>query len=95
MTHLFRTLARLPLWPLHGLGWLLGWMSFLLSPTYRRRFLDNTVQAGYRMAQVRGAVGAAGRMVGELPRLWLGAPLHCEWDNDACVDTRLWGRSRA
>lgn len=87
MTHLFRMLARLPLWPLHGLGWLLGWMSFLLSPTYRRRFRDNTAQAGYRMAQVRAAVGAAGRMVGELPRLWLGDPVHCEWDNDACVDT--------
>jgi KDO2-lipid IV(A) lauroyltransferase len=25
-------------------------------------------------------------MVGELPRLWLGAPVHCEWENDACVD---------
>lgn len=87
MTHLFRWLAHLPLWPLHGLGWLLGWLSFMLSPTYRRRFLGNTVQAGYRLAQVRGAVGAAGRMVGELPRLWLGAPVHCEWENDACVDT--------
>ncbi len=25
-------------------------------------------------------------MVGELPRLWLGAPTHCEWENDACVE---------
>lgn len=86
MTHLFRWFARLPLWLLHALGWLLGWLSFLLSPTYRRRFLENTRQAGYRVGQVRGAVGAAGRMVGELPRLWLGAPVPCEWDNDGCVD---------
>jgi Kdo2-lipid IVA lauroyltransferase/acyltransferase len=86
MTHLFRWLARLPLWLLQALGWLLGWLAFLLSPTYRRRFLENTRQAGYPMARVRGAVGSAGRMVGELPRLWLGAAVSCEWDNDACVD---------
>ena len=86
MIHLFRWFARLPLWLLHALGWLLGWLSFLLSPTYRRRFLENIGQAGFRLGQVRGAVGAAGRMVGELPRLWLGAPAPCEWDNDACVD---------
>lgn len=87
MTHVFRCAAQLPLWLLQGLGWLLGWASFLLSPTYRRRFRENRVQAGLSRAQVRGAVGAAGRMVGELPRLWLGAPVRCEWENDACVDT--------
>lgn len=86
MIQLFRWLAYLPLWVLHGLGWLLGWLSFLLSPTYRHRFLQNSAQAGYRMAAVSGAVGSAGRMVGELPRLWLGAAAHCEWENDACVD---------
>ncbi len=86
MVHVFRWLAHLPLWLLHGLGWLLGWLSFLLSPTYRRRFRENCAQAGYRMASSWGAVGSAGRMVGELPRLWLGAATACEWENDACVD---------
>lgn len=86
MTHVFRWLAHLPLWLLHGLGCLLGWLSFLLSRTYRRRFLENIAQAGYRFAAVWGAVGGAGRMVSELPRLWLGAAAHCEWENDICVD---------
>lgn len=86
MIHVFRWLARLPLWLLQGLGSWLGWLSFLLSATYRRKFLENTTQAGCRLPTVWGAIGAAGRMAGELPRLWLGAPVHCEWDNDACVD---------
>lgn len=86
MTRLFVLLAKLPLWLLHGMGWALGWMAFVLSPRYRRKFLENVAQAGYRWSSVRGAVGGAGRMVGELPRLWLGAPVHCEWENDACVD---------
>jgi Kdo2-lipid IVA lauroyltransferase/acyltransferase len=86
MIQLFSMLSRLPLWSLHGMGWMLGWLSFLLSPRYRGKFLENVAQAGYRWSAVRGAVGAAGRMVGELPRLWLGAPTHCEWENDACVD---------
>ena len=86
MIQLFTLLSKLPLWLLHALGWLLGWLSFLLSPSYRRKFRENVVQAGYRWASVRGAVGGAGRMVGELPRLWLGAPTHCEWENDACVE---------
>ncbi|MEP6970594.1 MAG: lysophospholipid acyltransferase family protein [Betaproteobacteria bacterium] len=86
MTRLFDLLSRLPLWLLHGMGWVLGWASFLLSPHYRRKFLENVAQAGYRGSSVRGAVGAAGCMVAELPRLWLGTPTFREWDNDACVD---------
>jgi len=61
-------------------------LSFLLSPTYRRKFLENVTLAGYPALSLRAAVGSAGRMVGELPRLWLGAPVRCEWENDACVD---------
>lgn len=61
-------------------------MAYLGSPTYRRRFLANAAIAGYPFAAVAGAVGSAGRMVTELPRLWLGASVHCEWENTACVD---------
>ena len=86
MTTLFRLLSALPLWLLQGAGWLVGWLVFLSSATYRRRFLANAALAGYRFASVRGAVGSAGRMAAELPRLWMGAPVRCEWDNDACVD---------
>ena len=85
MATLFRWSAALPLWLSHGGGWLLGWIVFIASATYRRRFLANSALAGFRFGQVRGAIGAAGKMVAELPRLWVGAPVAYEWDNDTCV----------
>ncbi|TAM45389.1 MAG: lysophospholipid acyltransferase family protein [Burkholderiaceae bacterium] len=86
MLFVFRALSILPLWLLHPLGWLMGWLTFLASPTYRRRFLANAAQAGYGLRQVHQAVGHAGCMVSELPRLWLGRPVRLEWDNEACVE---------
>ena len=71
MPSLFRLFAALPLWLLHGLGAAMGWVTWALSPTYRRRFAANAAQAGYAFAQVRAAVGHAGRMVFEMPRIWL------------------------
>jgi len=70
----FQIFSILPLWLLHALGAVLGWVVFAASPTYRRRFIDNAALAGYRFSQVRAAVAHAGRMVAELPRLWLGTP---------------------
>ena len=81
MLTLLRLLARLPLWLLHLLGAPGGWLPFLLSPTYRRRFLDNARQAGYSFADVAGAVAHAGRMALETPRLWGGRPVPIEWRN--------------
>lgn len=49
----------------------MGWLAWALSPTYRRRFAANSQQAGYRFWQVAPAIAHAGRMVTELPRLWL------------------------
>lgn len=86
MVTLFRLLSGLPLWLLHSLGTVLGWAAFLASPTYRSRFLANARTAGYPFARVWRAIGGAGRMVAELPRLWLGSPPAYEWENDACVD---------
>lgn len=79
MTFLFKLFSWMPLWLLHGLGWALGWLVFAVSGTYRQRFLANSALAGYRFAQVRAAVGHAGRMTAELPRLWLGAPVPVRW----------------
>ena len=75
MSVVFRLFSLLPLWLLHLVGAVLGWLAFVASPTYRRRFRGNAALAGYRFAQVRAGVAHAGRMVAELPRLWLGAPL--------------------
>lgn len=86
MLALFKFLSMLPLGFMHFVGGGLGWLAFALSPTYRRRFHENAAQAGYPFAQVRPAVAQIGRMVAELPRLWLGQTPHFEWDNGACVD---------
>ena len=86
MPHLFRFFSFFPLWLLHAIGWVLGWLAFLLSPTYRRRLIAHAKLAGYSLAQVRGAIGHAGCMVAELPRLWLGRPVASEWRNTACVE---------
>ena len=78
MLSLFRLFAALPLWLLHGLGAAMGWVTWALSPTYRRRFAANAAQAGYGFAQVMAAVGHAGRMVFEMPRIWLGQLPACD-----------------
>lgn len=79
MRILFRLLALLPLPILHAVGAALGWMTFLASGTYRRRFLENARQAGYGLAQVRSAVAETGKLLAELPRLWFGRPVPIQW----------------
>ena len=86
MPALFRLCSLLPLPLLHVLGTLLGWIVFAASPVYRRRFVANARQAGYRFAAVRAAVGAAGRMTAELPRLWLGATPACAIRGSECIE---------
>jgi KDO2-lipid IV(A) lauroyltransferase len=86
MATVFRLFSGMPLWLLHAMGGLLGWLAFLGSATYRRRFLANAQVAGYGFMAVHRAVASAGRMVAELPRLWLGRPPRCEWVNEACVE---------
>ncbi len=68
---LFRCLSRLPLRVLHAQGSILGWLTYWASPTYRKRLAANAQQAGVPEAQWRLAVAGAGRMVAELPFLWL------------------------
>ncbi|MDZ7938169.1 MAG: lysophospholipid acyltransferase family protein [Rhodoferax sp.] len=89
MRLIFKCLSFLPLWLLHALGWLVGWLAFLGSTTYRQRFLANARQAGIAPAQWRRAVGASGKLVVELPRLWLGAAVPVQWDGDAHVARAL------
>lgn len=68
------------------MGAAMGWVVFCASPTYRRRFLANSALAGYSFGAVHAAVAHAGRMVAELPRLWLGAPLPSRVEGEACVE---------
>ena len=71
MLALARWISRQPLWLLHGVGAALGWLSYWISPTYRQRFISNAVQAGVAQSVARGAVPEAGRLLLEMPYLWL------------------------
>jgi len=91
MLTLFRWLSRWPLWLLHAVGGVLGWVSYGLSPVYRRRFDANAAQAGVERARVRPAIAEAGRLLLELPYLWMRPATRVlgrgvAWDGDALVE---------
>ena len=71
MVRLFRLLGHLPLSFMQGVGALLGWLVWLLSPAYRLRLESQARAAGFSPPQYRPAVAAIGMMVAELPWLWL------------------------
>lgn len=71
MLGLLRWLSRRSLRLLHALGALLGWAGYALSPSYRRRLVENAALAGLTPAERRASVAEAGKLVSELPRLWL------------------------
>ncbi|MEP6502947.1 MAG: lysophospholipid acyltransferase family protein [Betaproteobacteria bacterium] len=68
-----RWISRWPLGLLHALGGLLGWLVWLCSPTYRRRLRENAALAGVDARAQRQSIAESGRMVAELPWLWLRA----------------------
>jgi len=82
----FRLLSRWPLWALHAVGHAMGWLVWLGSPRYRRRFLENIAQAQIPLSQAWGSIGQAGCMSSELPRLWLGSMPAVHWQGEAVVD---------
>ena len=79
----FGFFARWPLWALHLMGQVAGWLAWLLSPTYRRRLASNVATAGLKLSQVLGAIGQAGSMSTELPRLWIGKKVPVSWANNS------------
>lgn len=86
---LLKIFAWLPLWFSHGLGALLGWLVFLGSSTYRHRFLMQANQACVSPRDWRVAVGEAGKLVAELPRLWFGRPVPVRWVGDSLINEAL------
>lgn len=77
------------MWLVHGMGWVLGWVVFLASGVYRQRFLTNAAQARVSRRDWATAVGEAGKLVAELPRLWLGKPVVVVWDGDEHIAPAL------
>ncbi len=94
MLSLIRWLSRRGLPTLHALGTVLGWLAWWLSPTYRRHAGALLAQAGQGAAVRRQAIAQAGRMVAELPWLWLrpvDRPLGAavQWQGEALIDAAL------
>jgi Kdo2-lipid IVA lauroyltransferase/acyltransferase len=71
MLTLLAWLSRRSLGFLHACGGALGWLSYGLSGSYRRRLRANAALAGVSATVRRAAVAHAGRMAAELPLLWL------------------------
>ena len=89
-----RWLSRRSLGFLHALGALLGWAGYAFSGGYRRRVQINAAQAGVAASARRDAVAHAGRMVAEMPLLWLrpaAAPLQpaAEWQGAELIDAAI------
>ncbi len=70
---LMRLAAALPLGVAQALGSMLGWLMYATSRRYRRHLRDNLAAAGYgsNASVRREAIATAGRMLTELPALWL------------------------
>lgn len=69
---LFRLLSLLPLSLLHLIGIAMGWLVYIVSPSYRRRLKENIGRAGYRSSLV-AAINESGKGVFELPFVWCAA----------------------
>lgn len=94
MVRLFRLLGRLPLPLMQRVGAWLGWLTWRVSGTYRRRFEDHASAAGFTPAEYRPARAAIGTMVCELPWLWLRPQgqgvLHLvQWDGTELFESAL------
>lgn len=71
-TLLARIVALVPLPLAHAAGRALGWAMYGLSPAYRRHLRENLETAGYRDgATRRAAIAEAGKLLAELPAIWL------------------------
>ncbi|WP_256081298.1 lysophospholipid acyltransferase family protein [Massilia sp. YIM B04103] len=73
LVQIFRFFSVFPLPVLHVLGGALGWLVFLLSPSYRKRMRANMRQAKVS-AHLPQAVAEAGKAIAELPFIWCADP---------------------
>ena len=94
MSFPLRWLAGRSLRHLHALGTALGWLAWALSPSYRRRLAENAAIAGVGAGARRASVAEAGRLVAELPRLWLRPAGRAiadpvRWEGDALLERWL------
>lgn len=89
MRAIFLFFSRWPLLALHALGAAGGLLAWGLSARYRQRWADNTRRAGLTRGQRWRSVLEAGKLVGELPRLWFGPAVPVEWRGAEHVEAAL------
>lgn len=94
MIRLFRLLSHFPMAFMQRVGALLGWLVWLLSASYRRRFEDQASAAGFSPSEYRPAIAATGTMVAELPWLWTRPKTLCvlpliQWDGAELFEKEL------
>jgi len=70
---LFKLLSKLPLPALHAIGAAVGWLVYLLSPSYRRKLKANLGRAGYQ-SRLSQAICESGKSMFELPFVWCAPP---------------------
>lgn len=80
---------HMPLWLSHGLGAFVGWLVWLFSGRYRQRWLSHVHNSGIGVWQALPSVAAAGQMVAELPRVWLGRSVRVQWQGDELIAQAL------
>ncbi len=92
---LVRWLSRRSLRSLHALGVALGWLAMARVAVATAAACATTrAQAGVAAAAQRAAIAEAGRMVAELPWLWLSAQARpisrwARWEGEELVDAAL------
>lgn len=93
---LLRWLSRRRLAQLQRWGAAAGWFTYGASPTYRCRLREHARAAGLTPAQRREAVAHAGRMLLELPWLWMrpaeaSVLPHVQWVGDEHLESIVRG----
>jgi Kdo2-lipid IVA lauroyltransferase/acyltransferase len=90
----FQLLSYMPLTVLHAAGTVLGLLVWACSGVYRRRLAENSALAGFGWRTALAAAVQAGKMVAELPRIWLGRPVRVIW-NDLPAAQAVFERSKS
>lgn len=82
-TKLIKLISALPLKSLHRLGWVLGWIMYLSSPTYAKRLRDNISESGLVSNKpdlkklIKNNIIESGKALTEAPHIWFSSRDDC------------------
>ncbi len=86
MMYFFKLLSYIPLRLMHAIGAGAGWVVYFTSSKFRQRWQSNCDQAQLSQADRKAAIAHNGRMMFELPRIWLGKPVPYTWNNVEVIE---------